>query len=184
VVTVRARFHARWRDERGITLVEMLVVIMILVVVVTGVSVLMASAIGADADLSRRVEAQNQARLALDRLRQDVHCASSVDIDPGWTDSVTLTLPVGCYSGDGAITWCTRQAGNRWTLHRARGDAADCAGGGELIAAHLNRGDTFSYEFPGVRRGTLTAVLPVHIEHARSHRPYELEDRLVFRNSM
>ena len=76
---VRGRLAAvrqRATDSRGIALTEMIVVLAILVVVLTALTQLFVSASTAEVDMSNRVQAQQDARLALDKLRREIHCAN------------------------------------------------------------------------------------------------------------
>ena len=67
------------------------------------------SATKSEVDMNKRFQAQTQARLGLDRLRREVHCAITADRRPAPHPSVTLTLPSTCPTSGGstAITWCT-----------------------------------------------------------------------------
>ena len=60
----------RLRGERGYTLVELLVVLAIFTTVVTALVALFTSGAKAELDMNRRFEAQQNARLALDRMRR------------------------------------------------------------------------------------------------------------------
>src|SRR5437763_266578 len=64
-------------NERGYTMVEMLVVMSILSIVIAGLTTVFVSGGRAELDLNRRFQSQQQARLALDKIRVDLHCASS-----------------------------------------------------------------------------------------------------------
>ena len=82
---VRGRLAAvrqRATDSRGIALTEMIVVLAILVVVLTALTQLFVSASTAEVDMSKRVQAQQDARLALDKLRREIHCAKEVSWTP------------------------------------------------------------------------------------------------------
>ena len=65
------------RDEEGYTLIELLVVVTILGTVLIGLTTSFAAGLTAEAGSVRRVTAQENARLALSRMRVDVHCASA-----------------------------------------------------------------------------------------------------------
>ena len=67
----------RLRGERGYTLVELLVVLAIFTTVVTALVSLFTSGAKAELDMNRRFEAQQNARLALDRMRRELHCATA-----------------------------------------------------------------------------------------------------------
>ena len=120
----------RLRGEGGFTLVEMLTVLVILGVVMGGLTSVFTSATNAEADMNNRFRAQQTARLALDKLRREVHCASSATPAGTNVSAVVLTLPTYCktYSGSTSVTWCTRSvATNRYALYRV--DGSTCTGG-------------------------------------------------------
>ena len=100
----------RLREERGYTLIELLTVLLILGVVMGGLTGVFASATSAEADMNNRFQAQQEARLGLDKLRREAHCASAATPVGSNTSSITFTLPSYCktYSGNASVTWCTR----------------------------------------------------------------------------
>ena len=78
---IRKRLR-RLRGDRGYTLVELLVVLAIFTTVVTALVSLFTSGAKAELDMNRRFEAQQNARLALDRMRRELHCASGITATP------------------------------------------------------------------------------------------------------
>ena len=62
-------------SEKGYTLIELLVTMIILSIVVAGLTTIFVSGSNAEAQLNNRFQAQLQARTALDKLRLDIHCA-------------------------------------------------------------------------------------------------------------
>jgi prepilin-type N-terminal cleavage/methylation domain-containing protein len=117
----------RLRSERGYTLVEMLTVLVIMGVVMGSLVTVFVSATNSEVDMNNRFQAQLNARLALDKMRREVHCAS-VATPTGSSSSVTFTLPSGCKTGSGSITWCTRSVSTgRYALYRVAGSS--CSGG-------------------------------------------------------
>ncbi|TMM05168.1 MAG: type II secretion system protein [Actinobacteria bacterium] len=107
--------------QGGYTLVEMLTVLLILGVVMASLTTVLASATNADADMNNRFQAQQATRLALDKLRREVHCSSAATPTGTTTSSITLTLPAyrKTYSGSASVTWCTRNVStNRYALYR------------------------------------------------------------------
>src|SRR4051794_9035276 len=81
--------------QDGFTLPEVLVVVAILGIVLAGLTQLFTSALKAQTDQTRRANAQQDARVALDRLRRDLHCASALTYS---ATSITFTLPSYCQS--------------------------------------------------------------------------------------
>lgn len=132
--------HARHvRGEEGYTLIELLVVLAILGVVLVGLTASFASGLNAEAGTVRRVTSQENARLALSRMRVDVHCASAAPApqeNPFGGFTLTLTeTPSVCPSvttTSSGVQWCTIPVSGsttRWQLFRFLGTAlSDCNG--------------------------------------------------------
>jgi prepilin-type N-terminal cleavage/methylation domain-containing protein len=181
-------------EESGYTLVELLTVLIILGVVMGGLTTVFASATSAEADMNNRFQAQQTARLALDKLRREVHCASSGTPAGSNVSSITLTLPSYCktYSGNASVTWCTRSvATNRYALYRMNGTT--CTGGVKW-ADYLTPTSTatvcsgalciFNYSAQSTTSlAKLHVDFPVNPKPSRTVDTYELTDDLVLRNS-
>ena len=82
------------RANDGFTLIELLVALIILGVVMGGLTQLFVSALRSETDQTNRVGARQDARLALEKLRREIHCASGVS-SPSAT-SLTISLPSYC----------------------------------------------------------------------------------------
>lgn len=175
------------------TLVEMLVVMTLLGLVLAALTALLLSGTRAEADLVQRMQAQQEARLALDELRREIHCANSVtqmdgaDLPSDWTGSgIRITLGAYCPSAPigGAVTWCTTSSGAVSSLQRIPTAASTCTGGTNW-ADHLVSGDdVFSYTPPDP--GELTAVgvdLIVDVTPSDVQQRYRLQDAIVLRNT-
>jgi prepilin-type N-terminal cleavage/methylation domain-containing protein len=184
----------RLRGEAGFTLVEMLTVLLIMGVVMGGLTSVFTSATNAEADMNNRFRAQQTARLALDKLRREVHCASSATPSGSNTSSVTLTLPTYCktYAGNTSVTWCTRSvATNRYALYRV--DGTTCTGGvkwadylAPTATATVCSGALCVFNYTGQSISSLAKLhvdFPVNPKPSRSAETYELIDDLVLRNS-
>jgi prepilin-type N-terminal cleavage/methylation domain-containing protein len=139
------------RRERGYTLVEMLTTLVILGVVMGALTTVFVSASNSETDMNNRFRAQQTARIALDKLRREVHCASTATPSNAnaVSSSVTLTLPSFCKtlpqplptplpsycSTSGgvttcSVTWCTRSVTtNRYALYRVTGSTCGASGG-------------------------------------------------------
>jgi hypothetical protein len=157
-------------------------VLLILTIVLGGLTALFISATTAEVDMRERFEAQQEARLAIDALRREVHCASAIT-QTGPSATVTLTLPTGCPSGSGAVTWCTVSAGtDRFRLFRKPG--ASCDSTGKLYADYITLQNVFSYTAPtATNRAKLHVEFPVDTKPADSSAAYKLVDDLVLRNT-
>ena len=178
------RLLGRLRDERGYSLIELLVSMSILAAVMTSVSVLLVSATNSEVDMNRRFQAQTEARLGLDMMRREVHCAMAVG-PTGASASVTLTIPATCPTSGGntSITWCTVANGtNRWALWRYPG--ASCSGSGKRWADYLTASSIFVYTPQNADKlATLNVRLPVNLKPSEPRFLYNLEDDIVLRNS-
>ena len=163
---VRGRLAAvrqRATDSRGLALTEMIVVLAILVVILTALTQLFVSASTAEVDMSKRVEAQQNARLALDMMRREIHCAKAVSWASLPTSTITITLGSYCPSNTTAVdnatfTWCTVGSGGRFALWRYNGGL--CSGTGRKWADYLALGPVFTAYFgpPSMRQWTAATL--------------------------
>jgi type II secretory pathway pseudopilin PulG len=161
---------------------ELVAVLGVLVIVLTSLTALFVSGTRAELDHNRRFEAQLNARLALDRLRREVHCASSIS-PSGPASSITMTLPSACYAGSGAITWCTDGSGSRYALYRSTEDPCDKYD--KLYADYLTSSTPFDHTVQSLDSlGNLSVALPVDLDPSSASQRYELQDDLVMRNTL
>ena len=169
------------RGERGYTLVEMLTVLVIFSTVMSALLVLFVQGTGAEVDQNNRFRAQQGARLALDKIRREAHCATAVTVSSA--SSVTLSLPSYCPTGNGSVTWCTVSLGtSRYGLYRKAGAACDSTG--VRWADHLTTGNVFSYAAQSTTSlAKLSVDFPVNVKPSRTVDTYELKDDIVLRNS-
>jgi prepilin-type N-terminal cleavage/methylation domain-containing protein len=173
---VRRLLRRTVRGQRGYTLVELLVVMLILSTILGALTTAMVQGSNAELDQNRRVEAQLQANAAFDRLRRDIHCASSASVSGA---SMTLS---GC--GTGSQTWCAVGSGTRYALYRKAG--ATCDATGKFYADYLRTtANLFTYTAPVAS----TSLAKVHVDIIVSANPakavdtFELQDDIVLRNS-
>jgi prepilin-type N-terminal cleavage/methylation domain-containing protein len=169
------------RDERGYTLVEMLTVLVIFGTVMSALLVLLVQGTGAEVDMNNRFQAQQDARLALDKIRREAHCATAVTVSSA--SSVTLNLPSYCPTGNGSVTWCTVSLGtSRYGLYRKAGAACDSTG--VRWADHLTSASVFSYAAQSTTSlAKLSVDFPVNVKPSRTVDTYELKDDIVLLNS-
>lgn len=142
-------------DDRGFSLVEMLVVMIIMGVIMGGIVKLFTAGINSNADLNRRYQAQQDGRLALDKLRREIHGACTVSAPASYNtavSTVTLYYPADlCVAGSPGltVTYCTALiplAGGvaaHYTLFRKA--AATCSSADQPIADFLTGGNIFDY---------------------------------------
>jgi prepilin-type N-terminal cleavage/methylation domain-containing protein len=184
----------RLAAEHGYSLSEMLVVLAIIVIVVTALTQLFVSASNAEVDMTRRFEAQQDMRIALDQLRREIHCASAVT---GAPPSSSIIISLGSYcptNGTGAaaqITWCTKDkngntppgAGAPYSLWRYIGTT--CSGVGQKRADYLTIDQIFTAYIPpaGGSLGKLSVNLPVDLKPNDAFQRYVLQDDIVLRNT-
>ena len=167
--------------EAGYTVIEMLVVMSILGVVVGGLTTVFVRGANAEIDMNRRFQAQTDARVALDKLRRDVHCANAITPAGVSTSTVTLTLPVQCKSGTGNITWCTQGSGTNYGLYRVTGSTCS---GGVKYASYVTQANLFNYTAQSTTSlGKLHIDLPVNTKPSNPLQGYRLIDDIVLRNT-
>jgi prepilin-type N-terminal cleavage/methylation domain-containing protein len=187
----RPRLLRVLRDERGYSLIEMLIVLSITSVVMGALTVLFIQASNAELDTNNRFQAQQTARLALDKMRREVHCASMAT-PSGQSSSITLTLPNYCKTGNGSITWCTRNVStNRYALYRVVGST--CSGGvkwADYLVPSSSAPDCsgalciFTYTAQSTASlAKLHVDFPVNVKPSKGVELYELADDIVLRNS-
>jgi prepilin-type N-terminal cleavage/methylation domain-containing protein len=163
-------------SERGYTLVELLQVTVILGVVLAGLTTLFVQASNAEFQMNERFQAQQNARLAVDKMRREIHCASAIT-PSGAATSITVTLPATCPTAGGAqvnIVYDTQLVStNRYRLRRA----------GVRVADWITSSSVFNYTAPATGKlGTLRVTLPVD-PSAGKKRIWRLEADIVLRNT-
>jgi prepilin-type N-terminal cleavage/methylation domain-containing protein len=187
----RSRLLRALRRERGYSLIEMLIVLSITSVVMGSLTVLFIQASNAELDMNNRFQAQQEARLGLDKMRREVHCASMAT-PAGQSSSVTLTLPNYCKTGGGSVTWCTRNVDtNRYALYRVVGST--CSGGVKWAdylvptsSAPVCSGALCIFTYTAQSTTSLAKLhvdFPVNVKPSKSVELYELVDDIVLRNS-
>src|SRR4051812_13081193 len=183
------------RADAGYSLVEMLIVLSIMTTVMAGLTTLVVQGSNAELDMNNRFQAQLNARLALDKVRREIHCGS-VATPAGQSSLVVVTLPSYCKTGSGSITWCTRSLGtSRFGLFRVVGAPGTCTGGvkwADFMTATPTAGScgspaalcvfTYSAQSP-TSLARLHVDFPVNVKPTKTVEMYELQDDIVLRNS-
>ena len=72
------RLVKRLRGERAYTMVELITVVAIMGIVMTGITTVFVQGSNAELDMNNRFQAQSATRIALDKIRKDIHCSSGV----------------------------------------------------------------------------------------------------------
>ena len=175
------RARSRLRGEAGYSLVEMLTVMVIMSVVFAGITDIFVTGSKAQTEQDNRFQAQLGTRLALDKIRKDVHCGS--DVTPYATTSVTIKRPSGC---GGDVSWCTVAVSgftNRYRLYRQSGTT--CSSSGTMVADYLTSANAFPAFAHTVGCQCLASLqVDFTVSNKGSTRDaYELSDTIFLRNS-
>jgi prepilin-type N-terminal cleavage/methylation domain-containing protein len=165
------------RSQDGFTLVELLAVMVILSIVLTALTTVFISGSNAELQLNKRFQAQQGARMALDRIRRELHCAKSLTLTSA--ASVTFTLASGCPGNATAanldVTYTTQTvASSRYQLKR----------GSVMVADYLTSGGVFSLPAsatPSLKR--LHVDFPVNVNPNEGWKTWRLVDDIVLRNT-
>ena len=189
---------ARLRGERGFTLIELLVTMSILGIVLGSLTTILVSGSKAELDMNRRFQAQQNVRLALSKVRGDVHTACNAAVISGTElDLYNYDLASASCSPTVSLTWCvTATSPTMSTARRALYRVApgtDCSSptSGQLYADQLLPTSAapptiFTLNTPAVGSGQRPSVA---IDLRAGANPnttatdvYELSDTLVLRN--
>lgn len=184
-MTIIRRLAKRLARQDGYTLMEMLTALAIFGTVAGALTQLFVSATTAEVQSNRRFQAQQQARLALDVMRNQVHCASVATVsDAGAT--VKLDLPSQC-KGQPNTTWCALAVGagtTRYALYMKAGTTCS-ATGSTKYADYLTSNVLFSYNSATpASLAKLTVTFPVNTKPSVGNEKYTLQDSLTMRNSV
>ena len=207
-----ARLRRRLAGSGGYTLSEMIVVLAILGIVLAAMVQLFVSASHAQVDMNNRFQAQQNARLALDGLRREIHCASGTAKGADGTtlaaatpySSVRVTLPSYCPTNptvtnpmpvNAYATWCTAPVSTGYQLWRyvttnpaifVPTCGADVTGATKVKwADYLTLANAFPAYTPPVtgNLGSLSVDLLVDLTPSDAKQKYELQDSIVLRNT-
>jgi prepilin-type N-terminal cleavage/methylation domain-containing protein len=172
-------------DERGYTLIELLQVTIILGVVMAALTALFVQASNAELDMNRRFQAQQEARVAVDRMRREIHCSSGI-APTGASASISVTIPGQCPTGAGAggpdtiVTYRTvLVSAGRYKLERQVG-----TGPIAKLADYIRVANVFTYTGPTqTSLGKLRVDLPINIQPPGSGSNWQLVADMVLRNT-
>jgi prepilin-type N-terminal cleavage/methylation domain-containing protein len=163
--------------EQGYTFIELLQVMVIMALLLAGLTTVFVQASNSELDMNRRFQAQQAARVAVDRMRRELHCARAVT-PTGNSSSITVTLPAQCPTAGGteiSVVYDTQQlASGRYALRRA----------GIRIADYVRIGNVFTYTAPSsTSLGKLRVELPINIQPPGSGSNWSLVGDMVLRNT-
>lgn len=175
-----ARLRLR-EEEAGFTLIELLTVLAILLIVVTTLSSVLIAATKTEEEMNRRFGSQINARIALDQLRREIHCASAVT-PTGASANIVIVLGSRCPLATGTASWCTSGGGSRYALYRSSG--ATCDATGKKVVDYLTAGTVFTFTPQSTSSlAYLSVTLPVNTKPSTGLPDYRLQDDIVLRNS-
>ena len=180
----REQVHAlrrRLAPEAGYSLIELMTVLAIMSLVLGGLTVMFQAGMKAEVRANRNLQAQQNARAALDRMRRELHCANAITAASGTpVASVTVSLPASCPGSDTTVTYGTSSiSANRYELTRA-GDS----GTPVRVADYITSSTVFTYFAPAAGTlGRLRVDFPVNLDPADASTLWRLEDDIVLRNT-
>lgn len=184
--SVRA-LRRRFAAQGGYTLTEMLVVLAILGTVIGALAGVFTSSLRAEVDMNRRFQAQQTARVALGKLRRELHCAQQTFVGPLGA-AATIVSAVGAktaYCRPGQATWCALALTGppaRYALFRK--DGATCDSAGVKMADFLTSPAVFQLMSPVAgSRGRVAVDLRVDVDAGTAARRYRLYDEITMRGS-
>ena len=173
---VARRARGSGGGQRGYTLIELLVVLLILGIVLAALMGAWVTAMHAELDATRRYEAQRNARMAVDHMRDELHCTDLLTLSSA--SSFTARLPADCPEAQGVTTnvvYDTQLVSTgRYRLRR----------NSVAVADYLTSGNVFAYVAPSTAAlGKLSVVLPVDVTPADSIASWRLAADIVLRNT-
>jgi len=170
-----------------VTLTELLTSMAIMLIIITSLATVFVTGSNAEVDLRNRFAAQTDARLALDKLRREIHNACSASVSsPSGSAYAAVTL----YSENGAplyqcnqpATWCAVGSGTHYKLYRKAGTTCN-ATGSVRWADFVTTNAVFS--LTAATAGKLPTVgvdIPVDTDPTDTSRRYRLQDSIAVRN--
>ena len=181
------------------TLPELLTTMAILGVVLTGILGVSISGLHATTDMNQRFQAQQDGRLALTKMRNDIEtsCSAAVVTLNGATVAAgtagdTFTVDDSCYTVNGVagtqVTWCATSANGSspFTLYRQVG-ATCTASAGVKQAENLTTKADFTSVIVTGSHPQLTVNLPLdanlRANRAANEDLYTLNDTMMLRNA-
>ena len=132
--------------------------------------------------MNRRFQAQSAGRLALDKLRKEIHCAGDAT---STGSTLVLTMPSGCNTASNTtVTWCSSQVGTsatRYRLYRYVGSGT-CAASAQQ-ADYLTQASLFTFtQQSSSSLAKVSVLLPISV-NGTSKAKYSLKDDIYLRNS-
>jgi prepilin-type N-terminal cleavage/methylation domain-containing protein len=190
---MRALVSMLWNEERGYSLVELLVVMVILSMVLAGLTTVFVGGSTAEVRLNQRFQAQQQARLALDRVRSDIHCASHAQVSPINSLPALRLNVTNCSTSTRYAYWCVSTVSTsppRYKLWRTTSavapTSATCTStdaSRTQVADYLVSSAVFTTNgIPHLGLQTVGVDFRVSVSPTATKNVYELTDGIVARN--
>jgi prepilin-type N-terminal cleavage/methylation domain-containing protein len=178
-MSVLRKLRRRFASQAGYSMLELLMVMVILGTVIGALTTLFVQASNAEFDMNRRFQAQQAARVAIDKMRREIHCASAIT-PTGATNSISVTLPSQCPTAGGVqatVVYDMNQivAGQRYTLRRNN----------VILADYSTLQNAFNYTAPvvGTSLGKLTVTLPINTKPSDPGKQWKVVADMVLRNT-
>jgi prepilin-type N-terminal cleavage/methylation domain-containing protein len=168
----------RFARDDGFTLVELVIVCLVLGIILTGLVNVLVSGTRAQADVQGRMVAQQNTRLALDRLEFEARCATSASL-LGSGAGVSLSLPSQCSHATGTVAWCV--TGGVFTRYVA----ATCTGSGQKFVDSVTSATPFSL-VTGASGAGILPRLQVNLtvnQTGRSADAFSVADAITLQNA-
>jgi prepilin-type N-terminal cleavage/methylation domain-containing protein len=166
----------RLDEQQGQTVIEMLVALVLVAILMVGVINIIVSGSRAGGDANARIDAQQNTRLAVDRLEYEGRCASAATLVSSGS-GVAFTLPTQCSHATGTVSWCvTGGALVRYTT-------AACTGRGQTYITGVT--STTPFSLPTTPSGDLPQLaiaITVNTIGAASTSA-TLDDQITLRNA-
>jgi prepilin-type N-terminal cleavage/methylation domain-containing protein len=166
------------KSEQGYTMIELMISMAILGTITAAVTVLFVQASTAEVDMNRRFKAQQDARVAVDRMRREIHCAKAIS-PAGASAAITVTVAAVCPTAVGGVdtnhTYNVVSSGGRFKLQRDN----------VVLADYVAEQNAFNYTAPvtGTSLGKLQVTLPINITPADKGKEWRLVADIVLRNT-
>jgi type II secretory pathway pseudopilin PulG len=167
--------------QAGVTVVELLVVLIIMGTVLTALTTLFVRGMKAELEADQRYRAQDQARLAVDRMRREIHCSSAI---VATATTVTATLPGHCPSAVGGATTTVVYSFQNVSASRYKLRRAVNGGAAATVADYITSDSAFAYTAPSSSSlGKLNVDFRVNVKPDEGWKTWRLQTDIVLRNT-
>jgi Tfp pilus assembly protein PilW len=181
------KLRRRLTFESGMTVIELIVAMSILLITLGAIVDAFASATKAESDQVARADAQENARLALETMRRDIHCATGSDTSV--VGKLTLTEPtLPCAQGAAVatITWCTTATAGHYVLRRSPTASCNSASvpKADFLATNAVWSDAACVTGSGKAKAVAVDLQVSVTGHSTLAKTYRLLDAITLRNGL